>query len=92
MTKSYYRNGDFMPELANRTITKEAQLKADVFGTGGRRAVSIEVNGNFAGSVKEWGDDWYEEVPNTGPTPDSVRIGSTPEEALEWWIKHRLKI
>jgi hypothetical protein len=80
--------GEFMSEFAKRALEGYSRLRAEIAGPVGHRFIYIEVNKNYAGSVEEWGDNWYEKLPTTGPTPGSIKIGNTPEEALDWWISY----
>jgi len=69
------------------TRTRTLRLTAEVFGSGGRRAVAIYLNERYAGHLEEWLDGWYHELNGEKPTADHKKIGSTPEEALDWWMR-----
>jgi hypothetical protein len=77
-----------MTKFANKIIGRNWQLKADIYGVKGNRVIIIELDYTFTGSVKEWGDSWYDRLSTNGPTENSIKIGESPEEALDWWIDH----
>jgi transcriptional regulator with XRE-family HTH domain len=72
--------------------TQKHRLTAETSGSGGRRFVAIYLDGQYADCLDEWLDSWYYKLnDNEPPTADHEKIGSTPEEALDWWLgKHGL--
>lgn len=68
--------------------TETHRLTAETSGSGGRRFLVIYLDGQYVDHLDEWLDSWYDKVENNKPpTPHQEKIGSEPEEALDWWLK-----
>jgi len=73
---------------ANVIKTQKHRLTAETSGSGGRRMLVIYLDGQYADCLDEWLDAWYYKLEgNKPPTADHQKIGSEPEEALDWWMK-----
>jgi hypothetical protein len=70
------------------TKTQTHRLTAETSGTGGRRLLAIYLDGQSepADYLDEWLDSWYYKLEER-PTERDKKIGSTPEEALDWWVR-----
>src|SRR5215813_11090088 len=74
--------------LKDAMIIKTHRLTADITGSAGKQAIIINLDGEYADSLHEWFGAWYHKVSNTGrPIEGQEKIGSTPEEALVWWVR-----
>lgn len=69
------------------TRTKTYRLTAETTGSGGRRILAIYLNERYADYLEEWLDSWYYGIHGNKPTADHEKIGSKPEEALDWWMR-----
>jgi len=77
-----------MPHFKDAMIAKTHRLTADITGSDGKQAIIINLDGKFADSLHEWFGSWYYKIGNTGrPIEGQEKIGSTPEEALDWWVR-----
>ena len=75
--------------LKDVVIIKTHHLTADITGSSGKQAIIINLDGDYADSLHEWFGTWYHKVSNTGLAEGQEKIGSTPEEALYWWVRTR---
>ena len=79
-----------MPHFKVGMIVKTHRLTADITGSAGKQVIIINLDGKYADSLHEWFGAWYHKVGNTGlPIEGQEKIGSTPEEALAWWVWSR---
>ena len=77
-----------MPHFKEAMIAKTHRLTADITGSDGKQAIIINLDGKFTDSLHEWFGAWYYKIGNTGrPIEGQEKIGSTPEEALDWWVR-----
>jgi hypothetical protein len=70
-------------------IQRIHQLAVATSGTGGRRILVIYLDDQREDFLEEWFDDWYYKLNHNKPTLYDHKIGSTPEEALDWWVRTR---
>jgi hypothetical protein len=97
MFSACLRESDFDKETPMAQILKDAtitrrethRLTAETTGGAGKRGPIINLDGKYADSLQEWLGVWYYNVGLTGPLAKQEIIGSTPEEALEWWVRSR---
>jgi hypothetical protein len=79
-----------VPHFKDAMIAKTHRLTADITGSPGKQAIIINLDGKFADSLHEWFGAWYHKIGNTGrPIEGQEKIGSKPEEALDWWVRSR---
>jgi len=78
-----------MPQFKDAVIAKTHRMTADITGSAGKQAIIINLDGKYADSLHEWFGAWYHKVgSNTGlPIEGQEKIGSTPDEALDWWVR-----
>jgi len=65
------------------------RLTAEISGTSGRRIIAIYLDGEYEDHLEEWSDSWYYKLGDDKPTSKHIKIGATPEEALNWWVRTR---
>jgi hypothetical protein len=76
-----------MPEFKYAMIAKTHRMTADITGSSGKQAIIINLDGKYSDSLHEWFGAWYHKIGNTGPIEGQEKIGSTPDEALDWWVR-----
>jgi hypothetical protein len=80
-----------MAQLKDRIITKiiTHQLTAEYSNSAGNGSMEIKLDGQHADILSAWGGKWYYGFLEGKPEDGREIIGSTPEEALDWWVKSR---
>jgi hypothetical protein len=80
-----------MAKLKDVTITKTIthHLSAEYTNSAGKGDMQIKLDGHHADILSVWGDLWYHGFLQEKPEEGRESIGSTPEEALDWWVKSR---
>jgi hypothetical protein len=63
------------------------RLTAEIFVSGGRRIITIRLDEEVAGHLSECQDKWYFRPSGAPSAQSQPAIGSTKEEALDWWIR-----
>jgi hypothetical protein len=78
-----------MAHFKDATITKTEthRLTTEITGSPGKQAIEINIDGQSVAAISECNGAWYLGLIHTGPAEGQEKIGATPEEALEWWIR-----
>src|SRR5262249_6309654 len=76
-----------MPQFKDAIIAKTHRMTADITGVAGKQAIIINLDGKYSDSLHEWFGAWYHKIGNSGPIEGQEKIGSTPDEALDWWVR-----